>query len=180
MRRVMVVWSTCWPLSTITLYNTLLVTWPGGHLVGKLLVRNICVMSVKIIDRTIESLLIITLFLNYWEFLLIFLREYYQFVSNNKCVPVTGGCEGVCVQSMDGQISFYTRGSHSFSCFLPDFLLPGPLAYAPRTDSLITLNSAHILQVFRYETLAVVGGAGKDTGKKFTVSVWGWVVCEDM
>lgn len=72
---------------------------------------------------------------------------------------------------MDGQLAFYTHGAHSFSCFLPDFLLPGPLAYAHRTDSLVTVNSAHSLQVFRYQTLAVVGGAGRDTGKRFTVSV---------
>ena len=36
-----------------------------------------------------------------------------------------------------------------FTCFLPDFLLPGPLDYILYTDSLVTVNSAHILQVFK-------------------------------
>ena len=76
---------------------------------------------------------------------------------------------------MDGQLSFFTQESATFTCFLPDFLLPGPIAHLPRTDSLITVNSAHTLQVFRYQTLEVAGsdvggGASRDTGKKFTVS----------
>ena len=86
----------------------------------------------------------------------------------------------MCVQSMDGQLSFFSQESHTFDCFLPDFLLPGPLAYLPKTDALVTVNSAHYLQVFRYQALsvggsavggsAVGGGTTRNSGKKFTVS----------
>ena len=58
----------------------------------------------------------------------------------------------MCVQSMDGQLLFFHQDSPAFSCFLPDFLLPGQLGYLPRTDSIVTINSAHILQAFRLAT----------------------------
>ena len=76
---------------------------------------------------------------------------------------------------MDGQLSFFHQDSPAFSCFLPGFLVPGPLTYLPKTDSLVTVNSAHTLQVFKYQTLSVAGSGGvgtsgsHDTGKKFSV-----------
>ena len=59
------------------------------------------------------------------------------------------GCEYICVQSMDGQLHFLHGDRPAFSCFLPDFLVPGPLGYLPRSDSLLTVNSAGSLQAFR-------------------------------
>ncbi len=55
----------------------------------------------------------------------------------------------MCVQSMDGQLSFFHHESAMFACFLPDFLIPGPLSYIPVTDSFVTVNAAHMLQVFK-------------------------------
>lgn len=59
------------------------------------------------------------------------------------------GSDLLCVQSMDGQLSFFHHDSAMFTCFLPDFLLPGPFTYIQLTDSLVTANSAHVLQVFK-------------------------------
>lgn len=64
-------------------------------------------------------------------------------------MTITDGDELMCVQSMDGQLAFFHQDSPMFTCFLPDFLLPGPLDYILYTDSLITVNSAHVLQVFK-------------------------------
>ena len=55
----------------------------------------------------------------------------------------------VCVQSMDGQLSFFVHESFAFAVFLPDFLTPGPLCYLPRTDSIVTANSSRQLQCFQ-------------------------------
>ena len=111
---------------------------------------------------------------------------------------ITDSSELICVQSMDGQLSFFHYDSAMFTCFLPDFLLPGPLGYIPQTDSLVTVNSSHILQVFkcvickcvffvhcfltsslRYQSLSMAGvtsdeheeGVGVNTGKKILVSL---------
>lgn len=63
----------------------------------------------------------------------------------------------ICVQSLDGTINFFEQESYAFSRFLPDFLLPGPIAYNDRTDSLITVSSSYQLESFRYQALAVAG-----------------------
>jgi len=103
-------------------------------------------------------------------------RHKFQRTTANMTWGPFGGARGVdhlCVQSMDGQLSFFHQESASFACFLPDFLLPGPVRYLPRTDSLVTVNSAHVLQTFRYQSLAAAGsevGSEKETqrtsGKK--------------
>ena len=63
-----------------------------------------------------------------------------------------GGAKGkdlICVQSMDGLLSFFHHENYIFACFLPDFLVPGPLGYLPRTDTIVTVTSAHTLQSFK-------------------------------
>lgn len=63
-----------------------------------------------------------------------------------------GGAKGkdcICVQSMDGLLTFFRHEKVIFTCFLPDFLVPGPLGYLPRTDSIVTVTSAHMLQSFK-------------------------------
>ncbi|KAM8870312.1 protein PTHB1 isoform 2-T3 [Spinachia spinachia] len=65
------------------------------------------------------------------------------------------GHHSLCIQSMDGMLMFFEQDSYTFGRFLPSFLLPGPLVYNPRTDSLLTVSSARRLESYRYETLAV-------------------------
>ena len=55
----------------------------------------------------------------------------------------------MCVQSIDGAISVFEQESYTFSRFLPDFLLPNPIVYVERTDSLITLSSSYEVESFR-------------------------------
>ena len=55
----------------------------------------------------------------------------------------------MCVQSIDGAISVFEQESYTFSRFLPDFLLPNPMVYVERTDSLVTLSSSYEVESFR-------------------------------
>ena len=68
------------------------------------------------------------------------------------------GGDHLCVQSMDGQLSFFANGTCVFECFLPGFLIPGPLCCCPATDSLVTTTSSLGVQGFKFATLAA--GAG--------------------
>lgn len=84
-----------------------------------------------------------------------------------------GGAKGkdlICVQSMDGMLSFFQHDAFIFSCFLPDFLVPGPLGHLPRADSIVTVTSAHVLQSFKYQSFAVAaktpGAPDASTKKK--------------
>ncbi|KAK9814270.1 hypothetical protein WJX72_003177 [[Myrmecia] bisecta] len=66
----------------------------------------------------------------------------------------TTDVDSICVQSMDGQLSFFVDGACAFECFLPGFLAPGPLCYCAAIDSLVTSSSALDVQCFRYSRLA--------------------------
>lgn len=59
------------------------------------------------------------------------------------------GKDFICVQSMDGTLSVFEQESFSFTRFLPDSLLPGPLAYVTATDSFVTVSSARNLESYK-------------------------------
>lgn len=68
------------------------------------------------------------------------------------------GADFICVQSYDGQLSFFEQESEVFSRYLPDFLVPGPLCYCTALDSFITCNSAFELECYKYRVLAAATG----------------------
>ncbi|XP_077543621.1 Bardet-Biedl syndrome 9 [Haemaphysalis longicornis] len=75
-----------------------------------------------------------------------------------------GGVKGqdfICVQGVDGSLSFFEQETFAFLRYLPEFVLPGPLAYVARTDSFVTVNTAFHLENFRFQTLAVATEASK-------------------
>ncbi|KAL1423985.1 hypothetical protein MTO96_020584 [Rhipicephalus appendiculatus] len=62
-----------------------------------------------------------------------------------------GGVKGqdfLCVQGVDGSLTFFEQENFAFTRYLPEFLLPGPLAYVAKTDSLVTVNTAFHLENF--------------------------------
>lgn len=60
----------------------------------------------------------------------------------------------ICVQSMDGQLCVFEQETLAFARYLPNFLLPGPLAYCRQTDSFLTCNSCFELECYKYQNLA--------------------------
>ncbi|GMH42672.1 hypothetical protein BSKO_10591 [Bryopsis sp. KO-2023] len=68
------------------------------------------------------------------------------------------GADFICVQSYDGQLSFFEQESEAFSRYLPGFLVPGPLCYCQPTDSFITCNAAFELECYKYQVLAAATG----------------------
>nr|XP_037283061.1 protein PTHB1-like [Rhipicephalus microplus] len=75
-----------------------------------------------------------------------------------------GGVKGqdfLCVQGVDGSLTFFEQENFAFTRYLPEFLLPCPLAYVAKTDSLVTVNTAFHLENFRFQTLAVATEASK-------------------
>ena len=56
----------------------------------------------------------------------------------NMCMGTFGALHGrdsIAVQSIDGVLFVFEQESFSFKRQLPDFLVPGPIAYNPKTDS---------------------------------------------
>ncbi|XP_078073300.1 protein PTHB1 isoform X2 [Mustelus asterias] len=73
-----------------------------------------------------------------------------------------GGVKGrdlICIQSMDGMLTFFEQESFAFGRFLPGCLLPGPLKYSSRTDSFITVSSSRQVENYKYQVLAVATDA---------------------
>lgn len=59
------------------------------------------------------------------------------------------GRDLICIQSMDGMLMVFEQESYAFGRFLPGSLLPGPLAYSPRTDSFITVSSCRQVESYK-------------------------------
>ncbi|XP_043544707.1 protein PTHB1 isoform X4 [Chiloscyllium plagiosum] len=73
-----------------------------------------------------------------------------------------GGVKGrdlICIQSMDGMLTFFEQESFAFGRFLPGCLLPGPLKYSSRTDSFITVSSSRQVENYKYQVLAIATDA---------------------
>ncbi|XP_032228416.1 protein PTHB1 isoform X2 [Nematostella vectensis] len=98
----------------------------------------------------------------------------------NMTIGPFGGVKGkdfICVQSMDGMLSFFEQESFAFGRFLPGFLLPGPVGYIGKTDSFLVCTTARQVESYKYQTLAVATDANnkedignkKISGKKLTV-----------
>ena len=59
------------------------------------------------------------------------------------------GKDFICIQSMDGMLSFFEQESFAFGRFLPGFLLPGPLSYVGKTDSFLTCSSSRVVESYK-------------------------------
>ncbi|KAK3875683.1 hypothetical protein Pcinc_019466 [Petrolisthes cinctipes] len=69
-----------------------------------------------------------------------------------------GGVKGkdyLAVQSLDGCLSVFEQESQAFTTPLPNTLLPGPLAYLSRNDSIVVAGSDWCLHCYKYQAIAV-------------------------
>ncbi|XP_023231240.1 protein PTHB1-like [Centruroides sculpturatus] len=73
------------------------------------------------------------------------------------------GKDFMCVQSLDGTLTFFEQESFAFSRFLPGFLLPGPLKYLSKTDSFVTVSAGWNLESYRFQILAVAKDATEES-----------------
>ncbi|KAF0973998.1 hypothetical protein FDP41_006981 [Naegleria fowleri] len=104
-----------------------------------------------------------------------------QRLSYNFCYGPFGGAYGkdyICIQSFDGQLSFFEQDHFTFQRFLSTSLIPGPLIYSRSMDSFITFNSSMEVEAYKYQMLAASSGStqkensnGKKVKATWTVNV---------
>jgi Bardet-Biedl syndrome 9 protein len=58
----------------------------------------------------------------------------------------------MCVQSLDGQLSFFEQDSFAFTRPLPSMLVPGPMCYAPRIDSFLLATPTMEIECYKCES----------------------------
>lgn len=79
----------------------------------------------------------------------------------NMCYGPFGGVAGrdfICVQSMDGQVSFFHGETLAFARFLNSVLVPGPLCYVPSIDAFCTSSSTMEVHCYSYRQLGASSG----------------------
>ena len=74
-------------------------------------------------------------------------------------VAGSGRGDALAVQSLDGALALYDCAVPGPVIALEGVLLPAPLAYVARSDSIVTLQSDNVLAGWRYRSLAAVGAA---------------------
>ena len=75
-----------------------------------------------------------------------------QRLSYNFCYGPFGGAFGkdyICIQSFDGQLSFFEQDHFTFQRFLSTSLVPGPLTYSKSMDSFVTFNSSMEVEAYK-------------------------------
>ena len=90
-------------------------------------------------------------------------------IARNACNMTIGGFGGVknrdliCIQSIDGMLMIYEQDKLVCLCQISDFILPGPLAYHPNTDTFIIQNSNLEIESYRY---SLIGAVFNNTSKE--------------
>jgi len=87
--------------------------------------------------------------------------------------------EYIAVQSMDGLLCILEQERATVSRQLSKFLLPGPLAYAARTDSFYTFNSYLEVNCFKYSSLTSLPSGASGDQKRLSVD-WAVVIGENV
>lgn len=76
----------------------------------------------------------------------------------NFCYGPFGGVRDrdyICVQSLDGILSFFEQDAFAFSRALASgFLVPSPICYMPKLDTFIVCNNQMCVEAYRYQVLA--------------------------
>ena len=87
--------------------------------------------------------------------------------------PAAAVSDCICVQSMDGELAFFSHSSHLFSCQLPDFTVPGPIAYHSLTNTLVTANAAMEIQAFSFASLSQAASTATATSSSTALTAAG-------
>lgn len=128
---------------------------------GQLIIESIAAGLAVLHPRV---LIIYSLVLNDNQLSLVLVKKHtLTHTSHSMIIGPFGGISNydlVCVQSMDGQLSVLDHNGFVFSCIIPGFLLPGPIAYIPRTDTILTVGSGRRVESYRYKTLMSAGHGG--------------------
>ncbi|KAG2488148.1 hypothetical protein HYH03_013291 [Edaphochlamys debaryana] len=88
-------------------------------------------------------------------------EHYLEHTAANMCYGPFGGvqgCDYLCVQSYDGQLYFLEAEALAFTRYLPNFLVPGPLAYVDVSDTFVTCTAAMELEAYKYKVVAAASG----------------------
>jgi len=94
---------------------------------------------------------------NYYSLMLCYEHQLTRPAFNMCCGPFGQIRERdyICVQSLDGVMSFFEQDSFAFSRVVsPNFLVPGPICYMPKFDLFLICSNSMAIEAYRYQVLA--------------------------
>ncbi|KAJ8725530.1 hypothetical protein PYW08_003713 [Mythimna loreyi] len=59
----------------------------------------------------------------------------------------------ICIQSLDGSLSFFDQDSFLFMCVFNDVIIPSPVCYIASSDSFVICKSTWVLEIYSYQQL---------------------------
>ncbi|XP_045491843.1 protein PTHB1 [Colias croceus] len=59
----------------------------------------------------------------------------------------------ICVQALDGTLSFFDQDAFLFMCLFEDIIIPSPVSYVSSTDFFIISKSTWVLEAYSYQQL---------------------------
>lgn len=86
----------------------------------------------------------------------------------------------LCVQSLDGMLTFFEQETPNFCCFLPDFLLPSPIVYVKSFDIFVIVGSDWTLKSYKYKTLSEAACSSSNEEKSNLESFWEYNIGENV
>lgn len=55
----------------------------------------------------------------------------------------------ICIQALDGALSFFDQDTFLFMCVFNDIVIPGPVHFIANSDQFIICKSTWIMEIFR-------------------------------
>ncbi|XP_059054386.1 uncharacterized protein LOC131848511 isoform X4 [Achroia grisella] len=59
----------------------------------------------------------------------------------------------ICIQGIEGSLSFFDQDTFLFMCILDNIIIPGPICYIASCDSFVICKSTWILEIYSYQQL---------------------------
>lgn len=57
----------------------------------------------------------------------------------------------ICIQGLDGSLSFFDQDTFIFMCIFNDIIVPAPVCYIANCDSFVICKSTWVLEIYRLE-----------------------------
>ncbi|XP_021183522.3 protein PTHB1 [Helicoverpa armigera] len=59
----------------------------------------------------------------------------------------------ICIQSLDGSLSFFDQDTFLFMCIFNDVIIPSPVSYIASSDSFVLCKSTWVIEIYSYQQL---------------------------
>ncbi|OWR45224.1 parathyroid hormone-responsive B1 [Danaus plexippus plexippus] len=60
----------------------------------------------------------------------------------------------ICIQALDGTLSFFDQDTFLFMCMFNDIIIPGPICYVANSDQFVICKSTWVFEIYSYQQLS--------------------------